>query len=355
LEVNGDNVISSQNNDTFKVFISYKEDNGSLYAELLHLIFSKVGVTSFVAHLERHKHTKDIDNLRREVLRQTQFFIFINTEGALSRRQVKKEFNMAYPNHDTESPYLIIIHHKNNSPRPTPNEFKTKVGVIVKKSKNIPTFRDEDELIDIICELAKTHKITAGNIKRELVKKELRLVKYLKCCSSLRETKNSLDNTTLSQLYIPNDCVLTEITTWNVEDDKIVNFDNKKWTFSEFLISDNKHTVIGAPYGVGKTYFSYNLASELASKALKNFSSEIIPVHIQMKYGLNKIDSKGNNLDNILSLIPRDRRILFILDALDEFSGPGKLKDVYRRLLKKFGVYSNSKVISTTTLPTKIY
>jgi uncharacterized protein YjbI with pentapeptide repeats len=346
-------ISSTDRTDTAKVFICYKEENGSLYAELIRLILLKVGITSFAAHLERNKHSMDFNEMRRKILKVVKFFIFINTEGALSRREVKKEFKMAYPNGDTAntaSPFLIILHHKNGNRRPTPDDFKSKLGVVVRKSKNIPSFRDEDDLIDTICELAKSHNITSRKLNKNLIKSELRLVKYLKYCLSLKEFRSGLDNRMLSELYIPNDCVFTKISNWNVDDNLIPTTNNNKWTVAEYLTGENKVAVIGSAYGIGKTYFSYNLASELASKALKNFSTEIIPVHIPMKYGSNKVDDKGNNLTHILSLIPNDRRVFFILDGLDEYRGPEKLQQFYRKLLDKFLAYPQSKVIVTSRL-----
>jgi uncharacterized protein YjbI with pentapeptide repeats len=343
-------ISSTDSTDSAKVFICYKEENGSLYAELIHLILSKVDVNSFVAHLQRNKHSMNFNKMRREVLKVVKFFIFINTEGALLSKEIKKEFKMAYPTGDTSSPFLIILHHKNGNRRPTPNDFKSKLGVTVRKSKNIASFRDKDDLIETACELPKFHNISSKKLNKNLIKNELRLVKYLEYCFRLRENTSGLDNRTLSELYVPNDCVFTKIANWNIDDYLIPTTNNNKWTVPEFLSGDNKIAVIGSEYGVGKTYFSYNLASELASKALKNFSTEIIPVHIPMKYGSHRIDDKGNNLTYICSLIPKDRRVLFILDGLDEYSGPEKLQQIYRKLLDKFSTYRQSKVIVTSRL-----
>jgi hypothetical protein len=107
-------------------------------------------------------------------------------------------------------------------------------------------------------------------------------------------------------------------------------------------------------HGVGKTYFSYKLASDLASTALKNFSTEIIPVHIPLKDELNRIDDEGNSLQNILSLIPPNRRILFIYDGLDEFGNQRKAQNLYRFMLSKLEKYPNSKAIITTRLNSNI-
>lgn len=333
-----------------EVFICYKEENGSIFAELIHLILSKAGIGCFVAHVERNKHAKDFDKMRKKILKIVKFFIFINTDGALSREEVKKEFHMAYPTGDTGHPFLIILHYKNGNPRPTPQDFLSKVNIIVSKSKNIPSFRDEDDLIDTVCELAKTHNITLKKLSKNLIKNELTLVKYLKYCVYLGEIKSGLDNKKLNELYVPNDCVLTKIENWNIDNSLIPTNETNKWTVEQYLNGAKKVAVIGSEYGVGKTYFSYHLASELALKALKNFSTERFPIHIPMKYGSNRIDNKGNNLSNIISLIPKNRKVLFIVDGLDEYGGPDKLQKVYRKLLDKFLTFPRGKVIITSRL-----
>lgn len=335
----------------FKVFICYREDNGSLFAELTRMVLSKGNIESFVAHIERNKHAEAFDEMRQRLLATAvDFFIFINTDGALSRIEVIKEFNMAFPSGKPEGTKFIIMHHRNSSPRPTSEQIKVKTGLTIPKSQNIPSFKNEDELVNLVCDIAETYNITSTKLSKENVKKELRLIKYLKYCISLKDTENKLDNTILSDLYIPNHCVLMEKNTWNLEDDKIAAFDNQEWNVPEFLNSDKRLIVIGAPYGVGKTYFSYKLASDLATKTLKNFSSEIIPVLIRMRFKMDTIDDKSNSLNDILALIPSNRKVMFIYDGLDEFEDASKIQNVYRYIISKLNRYTNSKAIVTTRL-----
>ncbi len=316
------------------------------------MVLAKGGVESFVAHIERSKHVEVFDKMRQKLLTTAvNFFIFVNTEGALSSPEVIKEFNMAFRGGKIDGTNPIIIHHRTNSPRPTSKEFKEKTGLTISKSKNIPSFKDEDGLVDLICDLAKTYRITQTKLSKECVKKELRLIKYLKYCVSLKETKNKLDNSILADMYIPNHCVLSKKDTWNQDDDRISEFTNEMWSVSDFLNNDNnKYIVIAAPYGVGKTYFSYKLVSDHASKALMYFSSEMIPIYIPMRFELQKIDNKGNSLESILSLIPQNRSILFIYDGLDEFSNLKELQKLYKYILNKLHRYPNSKAIITTRL-----
>lgn len=315
------------------------------------MILAKGGVETFVAHIERNKHVEVFDEMRQKLLSTVvDYFIFVNTKGALSSTEVIKEFKMAFPSGRANRTKVIIIHHRNNFPRPTSEEFKRKTGLTIANSKNIPSFKDEDSLTDLICSLAKTYRITQMKLSEESVKKELRLIKYLKYCASLKETHNKLDDTILADMYLSNHSVLMEKQTWNLEDDKISTFDNKEWDVSDFLNKDHRLIIMGAPYGVGKTYFSLKLASDLASKKLKNFSSEIIPIHIRMRFKMDRVDDKGNSLRDILALIPRKSKILFIYDGLDEFDNPSKIKSVYKYILRNLNTYSNSKAIITTRL-----
>lgn len=338
----------------FKVFICYREDaNGSLYAELTKLILSKGGVNSFVAHIERSKHAEDFDKMRQELLQIVDFFLFINTEDALSRSDVINEFKMAFPNGKPEGKRLIIIHF-GKEPRPTNKEFKDKTGLVIPKNMNIPSFQDEDELVDLIINLSWSYRIASVKIPRNSVKKELRLVKYLKYCFSLLETRNKLDNSILADMYIPNNCVESIKKTWNLDEDKISNYYHKPWTIEEFLKNNDRYIVVGASYGIGKTYFSYKLASDLAAKALKNLSTGSIPIHIPLRFQLNKVDNKGNSLESILSLIPRQRKVLFIYDGFDEFGEANRTNIFYKYMQNKLRKYPNSKAIITTRLNSNV-
>src|SRR5215217_1872792 len=113
------------------------------------------------------------------------------------------------------------------------------------------------------------------------------------------------------------------------EDDIISSFARERWDLEDFLKSDQKLIVIGAPYGVGKTSFCLTTASKLASIALENSSDNFIPIYIPLKGGLLKIDKSDNSLDDILNLINEESKILLIFDALDEFGEPEKIEELY--------------------------
>jgi uncharacterized protein YjbI with pentapeptide repeats len=341
---------TSYNVSQFKVFICYKEENGNLFAELTRLVLLKGGIKSFVAHIERNKHAEDFDEMRRKLLDSVPFFIFINTLDALSSLEVAKEFKMAFPDGKINGIIPIIIHFKVTSRRPTSSEIKEKTGVEIPKYKNIPSFKDEDELVDLISNLCQTYEITHTKISRNSIKKELQLIKYLKYCYSLSRKENALDKKTLADMYIPNHCRLSEKKTWNLDDDTTSLINDKDWCVNEFLESSERYIVIGAPYGIGKTYFSFSLASNLAAEALRHFSSAVIPIHIPMRFKFNRIDDKGNNLESILSLVPRQRKIVLIFDGLDEFGDEHKIRGFYKFMIGKLTKYPKSKSIVTTRL-----
>lgn len=99
----------------FEAFISYFEENGVPYAELIKKILKeKLGITAFVAHIERSRYAHDFDAVRNSVIMNSKLFIFINTRDSLSRPEIIKEFQMAYPNGYIEPPQLIVFFHNRN-------------------------------------------------------------------------------------------------------------------------------------------------------------------------------------------------------------------------------------------------
>src|SRR6266540_2877391 len=99
----------------FDSFISYYETNAKPFAEIVRKILSAYDLKAFVAHVERKTYSENFDDVRDIVIKSSKYFIFINTENALTRNQIFKEFMMAYPNGITEKPKLIILrHHASN-------------------------------------------------------------------------------------------------------------------------------------------------------------------------------------------------------------------------------------------------
>jgi len=176
----------------------------------------------------------------------------------------------------------------------------------------------------------------------------LKLKKYLRTCITLIDEINPLDNTALREVYVSNDSVIVDEELWGKEDDIISSFARERWDLEDFLKSDQKLIVIGAPYGVGKTSFCLTTASKLASIALENPSNNFIPIYILLKGGLLKIDKNDNSLDDILKLINKDCKILYIFDALDELEEPEKIEELYRTIKDKLNKFYNSKALVTT-------
>src|SRR5688500_14596606 len=98
----------------FDVFIAYHEtEEGKRFAEITKKVLnSSFSLTSFVAHDLRNTYSTDsFDIFRDKVIKKCKFFLFINTQEALTSQEIKKEVKMAYPNGPQETPKLIILRH----------------------------------------------------------------------------------------------------------------------------------------------------------------------------------------------------------------------------------------------------
>jgi hypothetical protein len=94
---------------------------------------------------------------------------------------------------------------------------------------------------------------------------------------------------------------VTSIDTWTYEDRYFS--DNKsqweEWKIEDFLLDDPWYSVVGAPFGIGKTSMSIYLTSLYASKYRGH--DDYVPIFVPLKYKLRNIDDKRNNLDTVLS------------------------------------------------------
>ena len=182
----------------FKVFICYHEKSSSNtkgYAKIVSGILGVLGVTSFVAHLERNVYSERFDEVRNQILTKfCKYFIFINTQGSLDREEIIKEFNMAYPNGLTPNPKFIVFRHDSAEVNNTKFENETRI----KLDYNQPTFTTEEELVQLVINMINTYEIGKVPSAEELLK-QVKLRNNLLHCSTLIQKRNNLDKKTLGE------------------------------------------------------------------------------------------------------------------------------------------------------------
>jgi uncharacterized protein YjbI with pentapeptide repeats len=269
-----------------------------------------------------------------------EYFIFINTQGSLDREEIIREFNLAYPSGLTPNPKFIVFRH--DSAEVNNKYFENKVRL--KLEHNQPTFTTEDELVKLVTNMIHTYRIGKLPSKEELLKQVKLRNNLLNYISQMKKT-NNLDNKTLEELYIKNETILVRPETWNKRNEELLDF--KEWKLQDFLQSNQRLIFVSASYGMGKTSWSYHLAADLAKKNLDQMYSDYIPIHVPLRHGFTRVNDDGDSLDAILSCLKSDTKILFILDALDEFEE----NDVYniKDIIATHQVnYINSKAIITT-------
>ena len=131
--------------------------------------------------------------------------------------------------------------------------------------------------------------------------------------------------------------------------------------------SDNPYTIVGAPFGIGKTSLSLKISSVCAQKYSDDpdRNDNYIPVFAPLKHGsLDTINENGQSLEDVLeSIAPivdgggeaRKKKIVVICDGLDEFIG-SSIYELKSRLdaLRKKDKYPNIKFVITTRLEANI-
>jgi uncharacterized protein YjbI with pentapeptide repeats len=194
-----------------------------------------------------------------------------------------------------------------------------------------------------------------------LVERTKDLIRHLEYSRSLIYKTDPIGQKTLAEYYVENDALLlTE--TWEKEDDYLweeKDYARRESKASDLIISFLKekpwYTVIGAPFGIGKTSLAVYLTSTIGRMYLEDPNNEYnyIPIFVPLKDKLNNIDEDQNSLDDKLRLIAGEgegekRKILIICDGLDEYGeAESKLMDILR---KKRTNLTNMKVIITTRL-----
>ncbi|MGI0042418.1 MAG: NB-ARC domain-containing protein, partial [Nitrososphaeraceae archaeon] len=135
-------------NEIYQAFVSYFEENGSSFADLIKKIISEeMGLNAFVAHIERPNYSGDFETPRTTIIRNSVLFIFINTIRSLTREEIIREFRLAYPNGYTNKPKLVIFYHKVSGNSRSDSQFikKTELKYDIAKY-NQHDFVDKEEL-----------------------------------------------------------------------------------------------------------------------------------------------------------------------------------------------------------------
>jgi uncharacterized protein YjbI with pentapeptide repeats/nucleoside phosphorylase len=199
----------------------------------------------------------------------------------------------------------------------------------------------------LILTMAKTHPYP------ELPRVRKMLREYLEEVKKGFEEKSFIDDKSLSEYYVESSFKLTQGETWSKKDMEVGGED---WRIEDFLEDPKRwYIIIGAPFGSGKTSFAKHLAKKLAETLLENMSdhNRYFPILVKLRE-VDDIKSYGvfaqNNILALLNDIRAEndrRRILVILDGLDEYNGD--IKDLFNYLAElnsKYGV----KVVATSRL-----
>ena len=130
----------------FDAFVCYNESNAKPLAEIVQAVLSMQGIKVFVAHLERKAYSEDFNKVRQIVIDSSRHFIFINTQEALNRDQIIKEFKMAFPNGLDETSKLKVLRYQSPEVQFSNPNFKNQTGVDLPDYNQIP-FVDDGEFV----------------------------------------------------------------------------------------------------------------------------------------------------------------------------------------------------------------
>jgi uncharacterized protein YjbI with pentapeptide repeats len=192
-----------------------------------------------------------------------------------------------------------------------------------------------------------------------------RLKEYLEFVKSHRYYVMGLDNRPLFEYYIEQNALSTSVYTWTYSN-KEFDSDNAgkvRQILYNFLDKDKKwYLIIGASFGIGKSSMVRMIASEYATAYLNSDqdnasykNNTFIPILVFLKDGLDVVYYQ-DNLDYLLNEIicpdepSQKRKILLMLDGLDEYPYQNDIANLMTRLKELRNKYSNLKVIITTRL-----
>jgi len=163
---------------------------------------------------------------------------------------------------------------------------------------------------------------------------------------------NKIDGKPLSEYYVENNVVIMPINTWSKSYKDIEINKYPSWNIEDFLNDPSQGiVVIGAEFGTGKTSYARYITHLYANRCLSN-GSDYFPILVKLRSGLNNVYGT-HGLDYVLNIVTndgqnKDRKILLILDGLDEYKG--EIRELIERINSYQGEYRNMKVIITTRL-----
>jgi len=161
------------------------------------------------------------------------------------------------------------------------------------------------------------------------------LEKYLAYVRSYFTKKSEIDGKAPEDYYVEPEMKICKVDSWNNSEEKISEDDIiKEWNYKKFLENDELYklyTVIGAPFGTGKTTYLKYLAYTLSKE-------RYVPVYIPLSGCESIYDAdvyNGRNLEYVLKIAP-ESKVVLLLDGLDEFAGDikGLMREVRKLNLK---------------------
>ena len=248
---------------------------------------------------------------------------------------------------------------------PTIKKFRTLICDILRRAQDNTLIPKDDDLIpnfiinfDITLEQEVDTDPDIRPFKEwyRVVEGTKNLRRHLQDSRLLFDRTNSIDQKPLKKYYVENNAVLlTDLETWEKEEENYGLNERKATDFiSDFLKEKPWYTVIGAPFGIGKTSFAIYLTSYFASKYLEDPDNQYnyIPIFVP-KGKLTNIDEHQSSLDDKLRSIAgegegKKKKILIICDELDEYGDNESKLTMFRK--KHSDDHPNIKVIITTRL-----
>jgi hypothetical protein len=323
-------------------------EEGKAFNSLFKVIFKVIFKAAKQSLSHEGMDSISIKSAKSEKIKEQLFKIFTEKKGG----------NVYLPNH------------------PTVGEFRNFICQILKNEGHINLVRNfvfefNISLDNIIDENDEDFKPLKKWFSKNQSLKEL--LNHLEYCRSLFYTFNPSDGRYLAEYYIENKAVFAKVPTeWEEEDEYFVKYDDESFPFefkvrkynsSELVMdkaikSDMQYTIVGAPFGIGKTSLSIYLTFIIASKYLEATQEvEDLPIPIFVPLNLlgelNTIDENGTSLEEKLKQISpggssKNRKIILICDGLDEYGGD--IKELKQKLENLRKSYQNMRFIITTRL-----
>jgi hypothetical protein len=259
-----------------------------------------------------------------------------------------------------ESKFIWNSHLPNH---PVVIEFKERLINLFTESNEYP-----DDIRQFIIDLnisieekaTNDQNIKVFNDWYSIEKRSKELTNYLIFAQTFMDIANPVDNKRLSEYYVRNKSFIVDIENWN-KPYKNLPVNLEEWVLERDLLNNNEtwYTVIGAPFGIGKTSMAMDIVSEFAKEYLENPNNpnNYIPIFVRLRDKLKGV-YQGRDLDYVLNKVigsetreSRNRNILLVCDGLDEYSNnEHELVELYNKLSKYASDFSNLKVIITSRL-----